>query len=83
MKHELRFVDVDRGVDLAIASFNRHRTFFGDAFNISLAEGGAASTGCFAFGLERWLFTFQQMFGNDVSRWPELQPAKELVCAFS
>ena len=83
VKHELRFLDQHRGIDLAIASLNRHRTFFGDAFNIRLAAGGAASTGCFAFGLERWLFTFQQTFGNDVGNWPSLTPTREAVCAFS
>ena len=39
---------------LALASINRHGTFFGERFNISLASGGSAHTACIAFGLDRW-----------------------------
>lgn len=39
---------------LAIASINRHGTFFGERFHIGLAAGGAAHTACIAFGLDRW-----------------------------
>jgi len=40
---------------LAVASVNFHRTFFGERCRIRLDAGGWASTGCVAFGLERWL----------------------------
>jgi hypothetical protein len=39
---------------LALASINRHRTFFGERFNISLVGGQPAHTACIAFGLDRW-----------------------------
>ncbi len=39
---------------LAVASTNRHGTFFGDRFNLKLAAGGPAHTACIAFGLDRW-----------------------------
>jgi seryl-tRNA synthetase len=39
---------------MAIASFNLHERFFSDRFQISLAGGTPAFTGCVAFGLERW-----------------------------
>jgi seryl-tRNA synthetase len=54
LKHELivRFPD---GRSLAIASFNNHERFFGESFQISLASGQAAASGCVAFGIERWL----------------------------
>lgn len=39
---------------LAIASINRHGTFFGGRFDIRLPDGSAAHSACVAFGLERW-----------------------------
>lgn len=39
---------------LAIASTNRHGTFFGERFHINLSSGGPAHTACIAFGLDRW-----------------------------
>src|SRR6266850_3449915 len=44
--------------DLAVSSFNLHETFFGDAFDIRLADGRPATTGCLAFGIERWVLAF-------------------------
>ena len=49
VKHEFCFGD------LAIASANEHRKFFGQRCRISLDDGTPASTGCAAFGLERWV----------------------------
>ncbi len=43
------------GRSIAAASFNDHEQFFGEAFDIRLASGEPAATGCVAFGLERWL----------------------------
>jgi hypothetical protein len=39
---------------LAIASINRHGAFFGDRFDIRLADGASAHSACVAFGLDRW-----------------------------
>ncbi|HYF34876.1 MAG TPA: hypothetical protein VD994_06245 [Prosthecobacter sp.] len=39
---------------LAISSINRHRTFFGERFDISLPGGKAVHSACVAFGLDRW-----------------------------
>jgi seryl-tRNA synthetase len=39
---------------LAVASINRHRTFFGERFNIRTRDGAPASSACIAFGLDRW-----------------------------
>jgi hypothetical protein len=39
---------------LALASVNRHGSFFGDRFEISTASGGTAHTACIAVGLDRW-----------------------------
>jgi hypothetical protein len=39
---------------LAISSVNRHRTFFGERFDIRLPGGEPAHSACVAFGLDRW-----------------------------
>lgn len=39
---------------LAVASINRHRTFFGERFAIRTPDGALASSACIAFGLDRW-----------------------------
>jgi hypothetical protein len=44
---------------LAVASINRHGTFFGERFHIALAAGGSAHTACIAFGLDRWASSAQ------------------------
>lgn len=59
------------GGDLAIASFNRHGTFFGETFGIRQASGAPAFSGCVAFGLERWVYAILHRFGKDRRDWPE------------
>lgn len=54
---------------LAIASANKHRGFFGECYDISLA-GKAANSACVAFGMERWLFAMIETHGPDATRWP-------------
>lgn len=39
---------------LAVSSINRHRTFFGERFDIRLPDGEPAHSACVAFGLDRW-----------------------------
>ncbi|HEV2778126.1 MAG TPA: hypothetical protein VGX25_01875 [Actinophytocola sp.] len=51
--------------DLAIASLNVHRNFFGERCDISLA-GEPIFTSCVAFGLERWLSVLHKRYGS----WP-------------
>jgi seryl-tRNA synthetase len=47
----------------AVASFNLHETFFGRRFDLKLADGTIAHTGCVAFGLERWALAFIRQRG--------------------
>ncbi len=68
LKDELT-VDLGDGPPLAIASFNDHEAFFGDAFAIRTPSGAAAS-GCVAFGLERWLLAVLATHGPDARNWP-------------
>jgi hypothetical protein len=58
---------------VAAASFNHHETFFGSAFDIKLASGAYAASGCVAFGLERWLLAFLVAHGTDPRGWPALE----------
>ncbi|WP_420349383.1 aminoacyl--tRNA ligase-related protein [Pelagibius sp.] len=53
--------------NLAIGSINYHRRFFGKRCDISI-DGRPASTGCVAFGIERWMHALAQQFGNDPQR---------------
>ena len=69
LKFEMRLALPHRGDDLACASYNAHRDFFGTRF--SLAAGGApAHTACVGFGLERWVYATVCQFGPDPERWP-------------
>ncbi len=54
--------------DLAIASTNFHRDYFGEAFDIVRDEEPAFS-GCVAFGMERWVATFLAHFGPSRDDW--------------
>ncbi|MEV7023518.1 hypothetical protein [Kitasatospora sp. NPDC093558] len=60
VKHEFQYGD------LAIASVNTHRNFFGERCNITLATGEHAYTSCTAFGLERWIAVLTEYFGGDL-----------------
>jgi seryl-tRNA synthetase len=71
LKHEL-VLHFPGGRPLAIASFNDHECFFGEAFDITLVHGGAASSGCVAFGLERWLLAVLVTHGTNPDNWPAI-----------
>jgi len=54
---------------LAIGSVNKHRSFFGECYDIRVA-GEPAQSACVAFGIERWLYAMLQAHGDDVVNWP-------------
>jgi hypothetical protein len=55
--------------DLAIASVNTHRNFFGERCGIKVSGAdGHAFTSCVAFGLERWLAVLGDRHAGDMSR---------------
>ena len=54
LKQEM-LLPIGDGEKTAAASFNLHDRFFGEAFDIRLADGQPAHSACVAFGLERWL----------------------------
>jgi hypothetical protein len=51
--------------DLAIASVNTHRNFFGERCNIRRDDDEYAYTSCVAFGLERWLSVLHDLHDGD------------------
>lgn len=59
---------------LAIGSINKHRSFFGESYDIRL-RNAVAHSACVAFGSERWLYAMVARHGNDVAAWP--QPGAE------
>lgn len=71
LKREL-LLPIGGGRRIAAASFNHHETFFGEAFDIRLPDGTPASSGCAAFGMERWLLAFLVAHGPDPVGWPEI-----------
>jgi hypothetical protein len=53
----------------AAGSFNLHENFFGQTFDIRVG-GEPASTGCTAWGIERWVLAMFTQHGLEPSRWP-------------
>lgn len=63
-KYEYRFDD------LALASANEHRKFFGEACRITGESSGAVvSTGCVGMGLERWIDSLARRYDGE---WAEI-----------
>jgi seryl-tRNA synthetase len=54
----------------AIASSNYHQDHMGHTYGITTADGGAAHTGCMAFGEERVTLALLAAHGLDVDEWP-------------
>ncbi|MFM9372936.1 hypothetical protein [Streptomyces sp. Da 82-17] len=52
----------------AIASENRHLTYFGERCSIVLPDGGPASSSCVALGLDGWLNALADHFEQDWGR---------------
>jgi hypothetical protein len=66
--------------DLAIASVNTHRNFFGERCRIRLAGAcGYAFTSCVAFGLERWLAVLLDAHGTATQALAAVRDAAALV----
>jgi seryl-tRNA synthetase len=55
----------------AVASFNFHRDYFGEAFGIQLADGWVANSACVGFGLERMTLAMFRAHGLDTGNWPK------------
>jgi len=55
--------EVQYAGEVAIASFNFHRNFFGERCGIAFG-GEPAFSGCVAFGVERWIHALVEQYGN-------------------
>lgn len=55
--------EVQYAGEVAIASFNFHRNFFGERCGITFS-GEPAFSGCVAFGLERWIHALVEHYGD-------------------
>ena len=54
----------------ACMSFNYHQAHFGTTWDIALADGTPAHTGCVAFGMDRLAIALFWTHGLDISAWP-------------
>lgn len=70
MKYELR-LSIEGDASIAATSFNLHSATFGRNFNMLLASGRPACSGCCAWGLERWVLALFSQFGFDSQNWPD------------
>lgn len=68
-KKELQLKLPGEKQSLSVFSSNFHASTFGKAFNITVGER-PATTGCLAWGLERWVYAIFSQFGFDVKEWP-------------
>jgi len=73
-KHELVYDG------LAIGSVNLHHDHFGATFDLE-RDGRPATSGCVAFGLERWLYALTDRFGADPAGWPDVEAAAHAAAA--
>ena len=69
LKYELLLAVDASGRGVAATSFNHHHDFFGTRFDITLATGEPAHSGCVAFGLERWVLALLAQHGVDEHSW--------------
>ena len=68
-KKELRLDVPSEKRSISVFSSNFHSTTFGRAFNIKVG-GKPATSGCIAWGLERWVYAIFSQFGFDPKQWP-------------
>ncbi|HDR7760922.1 hypothetical protein [Bacillus cereus] len=69
MKYEVKFKIPYLKNTISVSSSNYHGNVFGQAFSIKKGNN-YVSTGCLAFGLERWIFAFLSQYGLDIKKWP-------------
>jgi seryl-tRNA synthetase len=68
-KKELKLLIPSDQDSISVFSSNFHASTFGKVFNISV-HGKPATTGCIAWGYERWVFAIFSQFGFDIGKWP-------------
>ena len=82
-KKELRLQLPGENQSLSVFSSNFHAVTFGKAFNITI-DGRPVTTGCVAWGMERWVYALFSQFGFEPREWPvalreELEQHQQLL----
>ena len=70
LKYELLARIPHLGREIAIGSINLHTDFFGKAFDIRMADGSVAHSGCVGFGYERLVYALFCQHGPELRSWP-------------
>ena len=70
-KFEIRWMNPWSGNSVSVGSINNHGGHFSKAYNIRLANGQFATTGCVGFGYERLIFLVLSQFGLACENWPK------------
>ncbi|MBV9512304.1 MAG: amino acid--[acyl-carrier-protein] ligase [Caulobacteraceae bacterium] len=70
LKFELLVPVISTEKPTACMSFNYHQDHFGQTWDLKLANGEAAHTGCVAFGMDRLTIALFVTHGLDVKQWP-------------
>jgi seryl-tRNA synthetase len=70
LKYELLADIPHLGKEIAVGSVNLHTDFFGKAFDIRLADGEVAHSGCIGVGMERMTYALFCQHGPELKGWP-------------
>jgi len=70
LKYELLAKLPFSGKELAVGSINLHQDFFGQAFDITLPDGGYVWSGCLGIGFERIVYALYAQYGTEADSWP-------------
>jgi len=70
LKFELLIAVRSSAEPTACMSFNNHRDHFGSTWNLRIAGGETAHTGCVAFGIDRLALALFANHGLDLAQWP-------------
>jgi hypothetical protein len=70
LKYELLAPVPHLNKDIAVGSINLHTDFFGKAFDIRMADGSTAHSGCIGVGMERMSYALFCQHGPELSAWP-------------
>lgn len=71
LKYELLAGIPHLGKEIAVGSINLHTDFFGKAFDIQMADGRTAHSGCIGVGMERMSYALFCQHGPTLADWPQ------------
>ena len=71
LKYEMLAGIPHLGKEIAVGSINLHTDFFGKAFDIRMADGRTAHSGCIGVGMERMTYALFCQHGPALADWPQ------------